>query len=224
MRKSPSAAMSSAVAASRVVLRARPAAAGKYVAPARGVEPHQAAVRLLPRCRRSGRRPELKDDPMLLQSPGRLAALVVAAGLLLTACGTGTDTAGTPPVGDGPSPVEAPAEGDQPWLTDGHYLGYLRHLDTEAGIIRLDLVTWVNDEEEPNGFRIDDPDDTLWEGRLAMDATAAVIDCRQACEPVAVDLADIARRSVRPLNGEDALFDVVVAEQVVRSVDERYTP
>jgi hypothetical protein len=154
--------------------------------------------------------------------PVRLTAGAAIVCALLAACGSGNDVTAPPP--DEPPPVDTPAGGDQPWLTDGEHLGHVRHVDIDAGIIRVDLVDWVNDEAEPNGFRIDNPDPTLWDGRLAADVTASIVDCSAACEPRTVDLAAIASGDERPFNGAYALYDITVRDQQVRIVAERYTP
>jgi hypothetical protein len=146
----------------------------------------------------------------------RLLVLSMLTGVVLGACAPASDTPGS---GDG-----ATGGGDEAVLTDGDHLGLLRLVDLDQGVILVDLVTWVDDDNEPNGFRIDDPDDEVWEGRLAADVAASVIDCTQACEPMAVDLAAIANGDVRPFNGEYALFDVAVRDGQVTSVEERYTP
>lgn len=153
----------------------------------------------------------------------RMATAAALGALLLAACVGGADTPSVgPPLVDEPAPVDE--AGDQPWLTDGEHLGHLRFLDVRAGIIRLDLVEWINVDEEPNGFRVENPDPALWEGQLAPEISASVIDCTQECVSRDVALADLASGVVRPLNGEHALFDVLVEGTRVRSIAERYTP
>jgi hypothetical protein len=144
----------------------------------------------------------------------RLLVPAALAAVMLGACA---------PVPDAAGPDEADG-GDQSVLADGDHLGYLRLIDLDQGVILLDPVVWVNDEAEPNGFRIRDAADEVRQGRLGADVTASVIDCSQACEPRDVDLGAIAGGAARPFNGEFALFDVAVRDGEVTSVEERYTP
>lgn len=109
-------------------------------------------------------------------------------------------------------------------LGDGEHLGYVRQIDLDMAVIMLDTVEWVDAPGETPEWRIDDPDDTAYLGRLSPSVSVTVIDCRAGCEPLATTIGELAGGAVKPFNGEHALFDLVVADGLVQSIDERYVP
>lgn len=91
-------------------------------------------------------------------------------------------------------------------------------------MILLDLVAWVDTPDETPEWRIDDPDDTEHLAQLSPDVTVTIIDCTAHCEPLGTTIGELAGGAVKPFNGERALFDVVIADGLVVSIDERYVP
>lgn len=162
-------------------------------------------------------------------------AVVLTAGLALSACG-GDDTAAPPDdTGSDPKPTATP---DRPSQNE-EVTGWLLALD-DGRTISVDPVRFLSgqeahdaavedgeiseDEELPNDFYIDDiaPDEATYD--LDEEATVQLYDCSGGCELVDVALHDFVDGSVIPYGGEHALIDLVVEDGVVVAITEQYVP
>lgn len=161
-----------------------------------------------------------------MRTPLRLTAAILGA-VLLAACG-GTPTEPTSPGASEPATddqdTEEPTD-DGSALADGEHFGFVRGVDADAATVDFDPATWVADDDEPNGYRIDDPDAATVTLPVASDATIEVLtatgDPSTATE---VDVTGLAAWADGPASGQDLAFDVVVDGGVVTTMTFVYRP
>jgi hypothetical protein len=149
-----------------------------------------------------------------------LSFLVVAVTfvLVLVACG---DALAGDQAGPQPGDAAGPADG----LADGPHFGFLTGVDATAGTITLDEAVWVSSDDEPNGYRIDDPDDATVELPLAEEAAIEVLmstgDPATAAE---VDADGLADWFTGPAAGQEVAFNLEVVDGAVATMRFAYRP
>lgn len=147
-----------------------------------------------------------------------LPAAAVATALLLSACGADPAT-GVPAT---ETPTEAPAAAP---LADGEHFGFVTAVDASAGTIGFDEAVWVSSDDEPNGYRIDDPEDTVVTLALAGDADIEVLMSTGDPSTIAdVDAAGLQAWFEGPAAGQEVAFDLEVADGEVVSLEFVYRP
>lgn len=153
-----------------------------------------------------------------------LPAAAMAATLFLGACAvapaTGEPATGEPATGEPATDVPAAAP-----LSDGEHFGFVTGVDATAGTIGFDEAVWVSTDAEPNGYRIDNPDDTVVTLPLAEDAAVEVLmstgDPSTATE---VDAAGLQAWFEGPAADQELAFDLEVADGEVISLRFVYRP
>ncbi|MBS3942015.1 MAG: hypothetical protein KG028_13740 [Actinobacteria bacterium] len=146
--------------------------------------------------------------------PRRIIPFVTGLALL-TAC-----TAGTPatPTADG-------SEQEVAALDDGEYFGFVTAVDAAAGTIAFDPATWVSDDGEPNGYRIDNDEVDAEVLTIGPDTQIEVL--LQAGDPgtaASLDTDGLEAWFHDPDSGQDVAFDVTVAEGEATTLRFRYRP
>lgn len=147
-----------------------------------------------------------------MRPPLRLPAAVLAAALLLAACGD--DAAAT--AGETP---------DEPVLADGEHFGFLTTVDAAAGTIGFDEAVWVNSDAEPNGYRIDNPRRTIVTLPVADEAAIEVLmSTGDPSTATDVDVAGLQDWAEGPAAGQDLAFDLDVTDGQVTGLRFVYRP
>lgn len=145
-----------------------------------------------------------------------LTAVAVAGAVLLAGCSNdGSTAAPEGPGNEAPAddePDDAPGDdapdGDAP-LADGEHFGFLAGVDAEAGTVTFDAAVWVSSEEEPNGYRIDNPDAATVELPLADGAAIEVLmSTGDPSTATQVDAAGLGEWFAGPAAGQELAFDV----------------
>lgn len=150
-----------------------------------------------------------------------LAAVALTGVLFLAACGTddaGADPGPTAEPGDGADVGNAP-------LADGEHFGFLTAVDATAGTITLDEAIWVSSDDEPNGYRIDNPDATTVV--LAVADAAAIEVLMSTGDPATatdVDVQGLADWFDGPAAGQEVAFNLEVVDGAVATMRFAYRP
>ena len=146
-----------------------------------------------------------------------LPAAVLAAALLLSACGTDAGDAAE-------SPTVAPTEAAAP-LADGEHFGFLTAVDTATATIGFDAAAWVNSDDEPNGYRIENPEPTVVTLRVADDAAIEVLQATgDPSTATDVDVSGLQDWAEGPAAGQDLAFDLDVTDGQVTGLRFVYRP
>lgn len=150
-----------------------------------------------------------------------LPAAVLAAALLLSACGSDAGNAAEDPSG---APTTAEPTEAAP-LADGGHFGFLTAVDAASATIGFDEAVWVNSDDEPDGYRIENPDPTVVTLPVA---DAAVIEILQATgDPstaTEVDVPGLQDWAEGPAAGQDLAFDLEITGGAVTTLRFRYRP
>lgn len=142
--------------------------------------------------------------------------------LLFGALATGCATA-TADVADVPAAKPTP---DAVSVADGDHFGFLVAVTTNPAAVTIDPAVWVDDDAEPNGYRIDDPGLDPIDLPLASDAVIEILQATgdpSTTDTVTVDelqtwFTDLGQPD------ETAPFDVVVSDGEVTELRFIYRP
>jgi hypothetical protein len=148
-----------------------------------------------------------------------LIAAAVTGVLVLVACGADD-------LGAGPQPAsEGDAAGPASGLADGSHFGFLTGVDATAGTITLDEAVWVATDDEPNGYRIDNPDDATVVLPIAEEAAIEVLTATgDPATAAAVDADGLADWFTGPAAGQEVAFDLDVVDGAVTALRFVYRP
>jgi hypothetical protein len=145
-------------------------------------------------------------------------AVAVTFVLVLVACGAAL-------AGDQAAPEPGDGAGPAGGVADGPHFGFLTGVDPTAGTITLDEAVWVSTDDEPNGYRIDDPDDATVELPLAEDAAIEVLmSTGDPATAAAVDADGLADWFAGPAAGQEVAFNLEVVDGAVTTMRLAYRP
>lgn len=127
-------------------------------------------------------------------------------------------------------------------LGDGDHVALVSGRDAKGGLVALDPVTWLSGEEAnaaaredgviaegetvPNDYYVRNPEkEQRW---LSLDPQAGIrlVDCEHdGCRSTRrATVVGFLNGAAKPMNGDEAFFDVLVEEGVVVRLVERYVP
>ena len=121
---------------------------------------------------------------------------------------------------DTPEPVD-----DHDVRPGDERFGFLVAVDTAAGTITFDEATWIADDGEPNGYRIENPDHTTEVLPVASGTLVSVL--WRTGDPTSEDVTDLLGLSEwfdELGTPDEAAFDVIVHDGAVTSLAFRYRP
>ena len=146
----------------------------------------------------------------------------VPALLLLGALATGCAAATADVVDD---PIAQPTPAPVP-VDDGDHFGFLVAVTTDPATVTIDPAVWVDDAEQPNGYRIDDPGLDPVDLPLADDATIEVLQSTGDPSTAATVTVDELQAWFTDLGQPDeaAPFDVVITDGEVTQLRFVYRP
>jgi hypothetical protein len=151
----------------------------------------------------------------------RLLSLIVAVSGVLVLAACGVDAVGA---GDRPAPgddVAGPSHG----LADGSHFGFVTGVDAAAGTITFDEAVWVSTDEEPNGYRIDNPDEATVVLPLAAEATIEVLTSTgDPSTATTVDAPGLEDWFTGSAAGQEVAFDLEVVDGNVDAMRFTYRP
>jgi hypothetical protein len=150
-----------------------------------------------------------------------LSRIVVAVTgvLVLVACGASDGGAGNQPA------PEFDAAGQAGGLADGSHFGFLTGVDASAGTITFDEAVWVVADDEPNGYRIDNPYGVTVVLPLAEDTAIEVLTSTgDPSTAAAVDADGLAAWLTGAAAGQEVAFDLEVVDGAVSTMRFAYRP
>jgi hypothetical protein len=105
------------------------------------------------------------------------------------------------------------------------YFGFLTGVDPAVGTITVDEAAWVSTDDEPNGYRIDNPDDATVVLTLAEEAVIEVLlFTGDPATETAVDVGGLADRFTASAAEQEVAFNLDVVDGTVSTLRFVYRP